>query len=324
MPVDQGGSLELTRGGIDTRAAATLLATRAADFLEAGPADPVSLISYVCNLPGAPRIVAEHMAEAIFAGRPEFSRDIAGRWLLSPPATGYDVAPRQTSGVGGSGASAVHAADLLTRLSYVVVDVETTGGRHKAGDRITEIAAVVIRDGKLVDVFETLVNPQRTIPRFITQLTNISWNMVKDAPTFAAIEPQLVEFLSGNVFVAHNANFDWRFLFGEIVRASGRELVGRQLCTVRLARKILPQLPRRSLDHVARYYGVEITGRHRAAGDAIATAHCLLRLLDDAADRGCLTWDDLELLIGARRGRVPRRRRRRSALPGPVDKDTTA
>jgi len=324
MPADQGGPLGLTRGGVDARAEATFLASRAAAFLDAGPADPVSLISHVCNLPGAPRIVAEHMAEAIFAGRPEFSRDVAGRWLLSAPATAYQVQRTQTNGVGGPTSSGVQAApDLLSRLSYVVVDVETTGGRHTAGDRITEIAAVVIRDGKLVDVFETLVNPQRSIPRFITQLTNISWDMVKDAPTFTAIEPQLVEFLAGNVFVAHNATFDWRFLFGEVLHASGRELIGRQLCTVRLARKILPHLPRRSLDHVARYYGVEITGRHRAAGDAIATAHCLLRLLVDAADRGCLTWDDLELLIGRRRGRAPRRRRR-SALPGPVDKDTTA
>lgn len=318
--------MELTRGGIDTRAEATLLATRAAQFLESGPADPVSLIGHVCNLPGAPRIVAEHMAEAIFAGHPEFSRDESGRWLLSVATPVYDAVSRVAHGAFDSAmrSTTVAGADTLRHLSYVVVDVETTGGRAYGGDRITEIAAVVVRDGKLSDVFETLVNPQRPIPAFITQLTNISWDMVKDAPTFATVEPQLLDFLEGNVFAAHNANFDWRFLSSEVFRASGRQLVGRRLCTVRLARKILPQLPRRSLDHVARYYGVEISERHRAAGDAIATARCLIRLLGDAADRGCLTWDDLDLLIGARALRAARARRRRSAMPRSADNDTSA
>lgn len=319
------------RGGIETRVEATFLADRAARFLESGPADPVALIGHVCNLPGAPRIVAEHMAEAIFAGRPEFSRDTAGRWLLSVSAPVY-AAERQVENE-SEGAALPHLphlrhlpppdADVLSRLSYVVLDVETTGGRAYGGDRITEVAAVVVRNGQLCEVFETLVNPQRPIPAFITKLTNISWEMVKDAPTFAAVEPRLLDFISGNVFAAHNANFDWRFICAEVFRASGQQLVGRRLCTVRLARKILPQLPRRSLDHVANYYGVEISGRHRAAGDAIATAHCLLRLLEDAADRGCLTWDDLDLLVGVRGVRAARARRRRSALPGPST-DTAA
>lgn len=313
------------RGGIETRAEATFLADRAARFLESGPADPVALIGHVCNLPGAPRIVAEHMAEAIFAGRPEFFRDTAGRWLLSVSAPVY-AAERQVEN-GSKGAALPHLpppdADVLSRLSYVVVDVETTGGRAYGGDRITEVAAVVVRNGQLCEVFETLVNPQRPIPAFITQLTNISSEMVKDAPTFATVEPELLDFISGNVFAAHNANFDWRFICAEVFHASGQQLVGRRLCTVRLARKILPQLPRRSLDHVANYYGVEISGRHRAAGDAIATAHCLLRLLGDAADRGCLTWDDLDLLIGVRGVRAARALRRHSALPGPST-DTAA
>lgn len=313
----------ITRGGVETRAEATFLATRAAQFLQNGPADPVALIGHVCNLPGAPRIVAEHMAEAIFAGRPEFSRDDAGRWLLSVSAPAYHAVTGVVNGVAGAmfAPAPAPSADILSSLSYVVVDVETTGGRAYGSDRITEVAAVVIRDGKLCEVFETLVNPGRPIPAFITQLTNISWEMVKDAPTFAAVEPQLLEVIAGNVFAAHNANFDWRFICAEVFRASGQQLVGRRLCTVRLARKILPQLPRRSLDHVANYYGVEIAGRHRAAGDAIATARCLLRLLEDAADRGCVTWDDLDLLIGMRglrAARLARAKRRRSALPGPA------
>jgi DNA polymerase III subunit epsilon len=311
--------VELSRQGIETRPESTFLAERAARFLENGPADPVSLIGHVCNLHGAPLIVAEHMAEAIFAGRPEFARDDLGRWLLSVPAPVYSVPP----GVSITSSVAAPGADVLSRLSYVVVDLETTGTSHHSGDRITEIAAVVVRGGEIVEVFETLVNPQRPIPSFISQLTNITWDMVKNAPKFEEIEPRVIEVLAGNVFAAHNANFDWRFLCGEVRRASGRELVGPRVCTVRLARILLPQLPRRSLDHVARYYGVEINGRHRAAGDAIATAHCLAHLLSDAADRGCITWNDLDSMIGRRR-RAVRTKRRRSALPRPVDKDTTA
>ena len=296
--------MDMTRGGIDTRAEATFLATRAAQFLEKGPADPVSLIGYVCNLPGAPKIVAEHMAQAIFAGRPEFSRDDSGRWLLvveSQPAPNPDV---------------------LERLSYVVVDLETTGNQQYGGDRIMEVAAVLVRGGKIVDVFETLVNPERPIPQFVSRLTRITWSMVKNAPRFSEIEPELMGILSGNIFVAHNSNFDWRFLSSEVRRASGRELIGRRLCTVRLARKLLPQLSRRSLDHVAAYYGVRIKNRHRAGGDAVATAECLIRLISDAADRGCLTWSDVHSLVGRPSGR--RKKRRRSALPHSVDRDDVA
>jgi DNA polymerase-3 subunit epsilon len=291
-------------GGIDTRAEATFLATRAAQLLEKGPADPVTLIGYVCNLPGAPKIVAEHMAEAIFAGRPEFSRDDAGRWLLA-----MEAKPAANP-------------DFLEHLSYVVVDLETTGNQHHAGDRIMEVAAVLVSGGKIVNVFETLVNPERPIPQFVQRLTRITWSMVKNAPRFAEIEPELMGILSGNIFVAHNSNFDWRFLSAEVRRASGRELIGRRLCTVRLSKKLLPQLSRRSLDHVAAYYGVRIANRHRAGGDAVATAECLIRLISDAADRGCLTWSDVHSLVGRTSGR--RRKKRRSALPRSVDKDDIA
>ena len=213
--------------------------------------------------------------------------------------------------------------ELLSTLSYVVVDVETTGGRPFAGDRVTEIAAVAVRNGEVAEVYETLVNPQRSIPPMITAITNITWEMVRDQPTFREICPNVVSALRGNVFVAHNVTFDWKFVTHEVSRATGEQLDGRRLCTVRLARRLLPHLPRRSLDWVARYYGVDIPAavRHRAAGDAIATAHVLLGLLRDAAERGVTTWHDLDLFLGARASGA---RRRRTALPRTLDKDTTA
>ncbi len=329
--------MDLTRG-VYSQPEDTLLTSRALDYLAAGPADVVDLIGHVCSLPGAPRIVAEHMAHAMFAGRREFVRGLDGRWMIG------DLYPNQRDAGGekreaGSGTGAADhsrrslsrfashspscfANESLHKLSYVVVDTETTGGRAWSGDRITEIAAVVVRDGEIVELFETLVNPQRPIPYFVTQLTNITWDMVQDKPTFARVVPDVMRVLEGNVFVAHNMMFDWRFVTSELSRSTGRRLAGRRLCTVKIARKVLPQLSRRSLDHVARYYGVEIRGRHRAAGDALATAKCLLRMLSDLGDRGCATWGDLETLL--RTPTIRRKKRRASGLPTPVLRDTTA
>jgi len=308
--------VDLTRG-VYSEPEDTLLTTRALDYLSRGPADVVDLIGHICSLPGAPRIVAEHMAHAMFAGRPQFVRNADGRWMLADLTVKPYAATRERS------RSHAHSADEpLGGLSYVVVDTETTGGRSLMGDRITEFAAVVVRGGEIVELYETLVNPQRSIPPFITQLTNITWDMVKNAPTFDRIAPDVLRVLEGNVFVAHNATFDWRFVTAEVSRSTGRQLQGRRLCTVKIARKVLPQLPRRSLDYVARYYGVEIPNRHRAAGDALATAKCLLRMMSDLADRGCGTWGELQTLL---RGPVVRcQKRRPSGLPTPVTRDTTA
>lgn len=315
LPRDEGRSLGVI-SGVQSAPADTLLTTRALEYLSAGPADAVDLIAHVCNLPGPPRTVAEHLAAAMFAGRTDFEKGIDGKWrIVPPPAIPRALLP------GGAAGYASPGLDRIDALSYVVVDVETTGTRANAGDRITEIAAVVVRDGNIAEVFETLVNPERPIPRFITALTHITWDMVKDAPTFGEVAPRLMSVLGGHVFTAHNARFDWRFVSAEILRATGQMIQGRQLCTVRLARKLLPQLPRRSLDHVARYYGVSIAARHRAGGDALATAECLVRMLRHANDAGVCTWTDLQRFAGAR---APRKTRRKSALPGPAINDLTA
>jgi DNA polymerase-3 subunit epsilon len=282
----------------------SFLAERARRFLEAGPAHAVPLIEHVCQLPGAPTLVAEQMAMALFGSRPEFAAGPDGTWRLVPKPEPAVVGP-----------------DDLDSLSYAVVDVETTGTRAGAGDRITEVAVVVVSGGEVVQRYETLVNPERSIPPMITALTHITWEMVKDAPRFADICGELLDVLAGNVFVAHNAEFDWRFISTEVARATGRRLEARRLCTVRLARKVLPHLPSRRLDSLAHHYGVEIVDRHRALGDADATALILLRLLREAQDRDCVRWDDLQRLLAPSSSR---RKRKRSALPTPVDRDTTA
>jgi len=320
--------VELTRG-VYSEPQDTLLTSRALDYLSAGPADVVDLIGHICSLPKAPRIVAEHMAHAMFAGRREFLLAADGRWMLADLTAQPYIAdrvsdiPRALAARKRDRASSrANSTEPLSSLSYVVVDTETTGGSHWSTDRITEIAAVVVRNGEIVEVFETLVNPQRSIPYFVSQLTNITWDMVKDAPTFGRIAPDVMRVLEGNVFVGHNAVFDWRFVSAEISRSTGRQLRGRRLCTVKIARTVLPQLSRRSLDYVSRYYGVENHARHRAGGDAVATAKCLIRMLGDLEDRGCATWGDLDTLLRAPAAR--RKKRRPSGLPTPVLRDTTA
>jgi DNA polymerase-3 subunit epsilon len=294
--------MSLTLGNADS-----LLTERAADFLAAGPADAQALISHVCQLPGAPAMVAEHMATALFAGHTRFARDAHGRWMLRDGAAAWDDArPR-----------------MLHDESFVVVDVETTGSRPYGGDRVTEIAVVRVHRGVCTSVFETLVNPERSIPPAIVAITNITWEMVKGAPRFADVCEQLLGVLEGNVFVAHNASFDWRFLSAEIERVTRRPLEGRRLCTVRMARRLVPQLGRRNLDALSAYYGIENGARHRAGGDAIATAQVLLRLLDAARDRGCETLDGLEALLAARTA-TRKRPRRPPALPQPTPDDRTA
>jgi DNA polymerase-3 subunit epsilon len=213
--------------------------------------------------------------------------------------------------------------DALANESFVVVDCETTGSRAWHGDRITEIAVVHVHRGVAERVFDTLINPDRPIPASVTALTNITSSMVRNAPRFRDVCPQLLGVLEGHVFVAHNANFDWRFLSAEVERATGRQLRGRRICTVKLARKVLPHVRRRNLDTLQNFYGVENYARHRAGGDATATATVFLRLLDAARDRGYASLEDLEYAIS--RGTGGRKRRRRPpALPHSVTDDSYA
>jgi DNA polymerase-3 subunit epsilon len=207
----------------------------------------------------------------------------------------------------------------LHSLPYVVVDVETTGGSPGSRDRVTEVAAVHVDGPTVTLAFSSLVNPERPIPWHITRLTGISDEMVRSAPTFRDVAGELAAHLVGRVFVAHNARFDFGFLeaeFGRVAPTPLESLVMAQLCTVRLARRLLSHLPRRNLDAVSHHYGVANTGRHRAYGDALATATVLQGLLRDASHRGVHTWGDLDVLLGVR---TSRKRRRPSALPQAAD-----
>lgn len=152
---------------------------------------------------------------------------------------------------------------------YAIVDIETTGG-YAAASCITEIS-VFIHDGtRVVKHFETLINPQQSIPRYITALTGIDDEMVRDAPSFNEIADVLFDLLNENIFVAHSVNFDYSFIKHQL-KNSGYDLTAKKICTVRLGRKIFPGLPSYSLGNLCRSLNIHIENRHRAGGDAKAT-----------------------------------------------------
>lgn len=165
---------------------------------------------------------------------------------------------------------------------YAIVDIETTGG-YADHHRVTEIA-IYHHDGvKIRDHYQTLINPERSIPQFITSLTGIHYEMVKEAPYFKDVAHEIYDQLKGRIFVAHNAHFDYSFLRKEF-EGAGIQWSAKKLCTVRLSRKIIPGLGSYSLGRLAQSLGVAIDGRHRAGGDAQATAEIFdLLLKRDAA-----------------------------------------
>ena len=259
----------------------TTLAEHALGYLREGPRPPLDIVRDVLGLQRANQAVAERLATALLGADPRFSFDFNGRWSVVPEPAWLGVA--------------------LAEVRFAVVDVETTGMRARGDDRITEIAVVHVAGARVAVAFESLVHPGRPIPRFIAQLTGITDALVEGAPRFEQVADQVVAALAGRVFVAHNARFDWGFVRAELDRAQGVEPRMPQLCTVRLCRRLVPELERRSLDSVMHFFGLETDRRHRAAGDAVVTAQVLLRLLVRAEERGIGTWQQLSALVNERR-----------------------
>jgi DNA polymerase-3 subunit epsilon len=163
---------------------------------------------------------------------------------------------------------------LDPRQVYVVVDVETTGGRGEQ-HRVTEIGAVKVRDGQVLDRFQTLLNPQRSIPPGISRLTGITPAMVADAPAFTDVADEFEAFLEGAIFVAHNVEFDYGFLAREYARL-GRRFRYPKLCTCASMRRLYPGHRSYSLAALCRQFDIPLRQHHRALCDAEAAAELLL------------------------------------------------
>ena len=173
---------------------------------------------------------------------------------------------------------------------YVVVDIETTGGNNSY-NRITEIGMVKLVGGKEVDRFQTLLNPQRRIPSSITRLTDISDDMVADAPLFAEVADHIASFTEDAVFVAHNVNFDYGFIKQEFARLE-QPFRRPKMCTVREMRRTPPGLSSYSLANLTKHFHIDMEQHHRALSDAKAAAE-LLKLAFEKDDEGFSVGDNV-------------------------------
>jgi DNA polymerase-3 subunit epsilon len=162
---------------------------------------------------------------------------------------------------------------------FAIIDIETTGNTYKYG-QITEIAIYQHNGSEITDSFSSLVKPEMDIPLFITRLTGISNEMVANAPRFYEIARKIVEMTAGRTFVAHNVHFDYKFVKEEFKRL-GYDFNRKTLCTVQLSRKLMPGYKSYSLGKICAEKGIEINGRHRAAGDALATTKLFELLLKE-------------------------------------------
>ena len=152
---------------------------------------------------------------------------------------------------------------------YAIVDIETTGG-YAAANGIIEISIKIFDGREIVEEFETLINPYQAIPKYIQAFTGITNEMVQDAPGFEEVAEKVFTYLQGNIFVAHNVNFDYSFIKSHL-EYYGYSFTAKKICTVRLARQIFPGYPSYSLGNLCTSLGIDLTNRHRAGGDAAAT-----------------------------------------------------
>jgi DNA polymerase-3 subunit epsilon len=246
------------------------------------------LHAYLADRPAGATV--EELLDLVFTQRgrdPEFAHRFLDTLLGGDPRFRFDAESRRWR---------LRAHDALARplgeVPFVVVDLETTGGSPGVGG-VIEVGAVRVVGGRLTETFATLVNPGRPIPPFVTRLTGIDDAMVRRAPSLSDVLPPFLEFAGRGVLVAHNAAFDVGHLDAAHRALAGRPLDHPGLCTLRLARRLLPDQRRRSLDAVAGTLGIDCTGRHRALPDARIAAEILCVFLERLAERGVMQLDAL-------------------------------
>ena len=244
------------------------------DHLLARPAGatPGELAALVFTQPGRDAEFAHRLVALLLEPDARFYFDeAAGRWSVRDHAL---------------------LAQPLAETEFVVVDLETTG-RAPGATGIIEIGAVRVRGGRLHDTFTTLVNPGHPIPPFIVGLTGITDEMVATAPPIGEALPRFLAFAGSAALVAHNAAFDIGHLTAARRAFEGRGLDVPAVCTLRLARRLMPDLERKGLDSVASALGLSIFDRHRGLGDARVTGEMLCVFLEQLVARGVPRLGDL-------------------------------
>ncbi len=184
---------------------------------------------------------------------------------------------------------------------YAVVDLETTGGKASM-EKIIEVAIVLFDGEKILEKWESLINPERGVPYNITRLTGIKDEMLVDAPKFYEVAKKIVEMTEGAIFVAHNVRFDYLFLREEFGRL-GYTFSRKQLCTLRLSRQTFPFLKGHGLSKLIQHFKIPIKNRHRAMGDTLATVDLFKRILDN--ENNAENIEDI-INLGVKESRLPK------------------
>lgn len=171
----------------------------------------------------------------------------------------------------------------IDQITFSVIDTETTGMNHTF-NRVCDIGIITVRNGQIIDEWEALINPEQKISYWISTFTNIYDYHVQNKQPFNVHIKKIQTLINDTVFVGHNVDFDYSFLSSEFIRA-GQTLDMQKLCTIKLGRRLLPNLPNLKLDSLANHFDLKITKRHRALPDAKATALSLIELIKIAKEK---------------------------------------
>lgn len=175
---------------------------------------------------------------------------------------------------------------------YIVTDIETTG-LSKYRHCVTEIAAIRVKNNEIIDEFQTLINPEKKIPKFITKLTGISDEMVKDAPKIYEVMPDFIKFIGNDILVAHNASFDYGFLEYNAKIHAQHNMENQKICTIKLARRLVPNAGSRKLLSLCEYFNITNETAHRAMSDVLATKELFQKLHNQLLKAGVEQQKDI-------------------------------
>jgi DNA polymerase-3 subunit epsilon len=213
------------------------------------------------------------------------SNEFPGDELTRAEAAGVELAAASLSGL------------PMYQAPIVMLDFETTGLSPAAGARITEVAALRIEGGRIVDRFVSLINCRVRMPPFITSLTGITQRMVDTAPCVSQVVPELLRFIGNDTLSAHNASFDEKFLLAECEHLGLRPQYRGLLCSLKLSRRLFPGLPSYKLGMLSSSFGIRFNGTaHRAEADAEVSAQLLLHIAEHLGRMYGVSRIDPELL----------------------------
>ena len=198
--------------------------------------------------------------------------------VLFPPVNTTDASSQQLS-LRRTLSYMVAPEEKIRDIPWVVFDFETTG-LNSVSDKIIEIGAIKLVNGKIVDEISTLIKVEVPIPEVVQKITGITPDMLIGQPTIDSYIHKFFDFIEGSVLIAHNAEFDMAFLGAESSRL-GYEINWPSFCTLKMARELLPDLPKKNLDTLAEHYNLSFEARHRSIGDAKVTVAVLNQMLED-------------------------------------------